>query len=95
MDAPLNVRQQRKLETANKAVAAARKLWAEPGTYEAVGIREIASEMGMSTGAVFANFVSKADLWRVAMGYEPPVDGPGVRDLLMRASQASTSKRAA
>lgn len=81
-----NKRQAAKLATRAKLIAAARKLWAEPGTYEAVGIREIAAEMGMSTGAVFANVASKADLWRLAMGYEPPVDGPEVRKLLRAAA---------
>lgn len=77
-----NKRQIAKAATRAKMIAAARTMWAEPGTYEAIGIREIAEEMGMSTGAVFANVASKADLWRIAMGYEPPVDGPAVRKLL-------------
>lgn len=83
----MNKRQQSKIATRAKVIAAARKLWAEPGTYEAIGIREIAAEMGMSTGAIFANFDSKADLWREAMGYEPPVDGPEVRNLLRNVAQ--------
>lgn len=82
----LNKRQIAKAATRAKLIAAARKLWAEPGTYEAVGIREIAAEMGMSPGAVFANVASKADLWRLAMGYEPPVDGPAVRKVLRAAA---------
>lgn len=85
----LNRRQQSKIATANKVIESARRLWAEPGTYDTVGIREIAAGAGMSTGAVFANFVSKADLWRTAMGYEPPVDGPEVRALLMGLSDVS------
>lgn len=88
----INRRQHAKAQTRAKALASARRLWAEPGTYEAVGIREIAADMGMSTGAVFANFDSKADLWREAMGYEPPVDGPEVRALL---SGMATNRRAA
>lgn len=86
-DAPkLNRRQQAKLVTIQKTVAAARRLWAEPGTYEIVGIRDIAAEMGMTTGAIFANFSSKAELWRVAMGYAPPVDCRAVREALIAAS---------
>lgn len=84
---PMNRRQKAKAATRFKVVAAAAKLWFQPGTYETVGIREIAAEAGMSTGAVFANFDSKADLWRAAMGYEPPVDGPEVRALLQRMGQ--------
>lgn len=85
--APMNRRAQAKAATRAKCIAAARKLWAEPGTYESVGIREIAAEMGMTTGSIFANFTGKADLWRTAMGYEPPVDGPAVRALLQRTAQ--------
>ena len=79
----LNRRQQAKIATRFKVVASAARLWSELGSYETIGIREIAAGAGMSTGAVFANFDSKADLWRAAMGYEPPVDGPEVRALLM------------
>jgi AcrR family transcriptional regulator len=82
-DAPkLNRRQTAKVATRAKLIDAAQKLWAEPGTYEAVGIREISAEAGMSTGAIFANWKGKADLWREAMGYEPPVDSAEVRELL-------------
>jgi AcrR family transcriptional regulator len=89
----LNRRQQAKARTRTKMIEAARKLWAEPGSYERVGIREIAAEMGMSTGAVFANIASKADLWREAMGYEPPVDSHAVREFLRAA--ATYGRRAA
>lgn len=81
----LNRRQAAKAATRQKLIVAARRLWAEPGTYETVGIREIAAEMGMSTGAVFANVASKADLWRIVMGYEPPVDCLAVRAALREA----------
>mgnify|MGYP000958300183 CR=1 FL=1 len=86
-----SVRANRKAATRAKLVAAAQKLWAKPGTYEHIGIREIAAEAGMSTGAIFANWPGKADLWREAMGYEPPVDGPAVRAAL----QSATLRRAA
>lgn len=82
----VNLRNIAKAATRAKAIAAARKLWDAPGTYETQGIREIAAEMGMTTGSIFANFASKADLWREAMGYEPPVDGPEVRAVLQRAA---------
>lgn len=82
----LNRRTAAKAVTRAKVIAAAAKLWSVTGTYEIVGIREIAAEIGMSTGAVFSNFASKADLWREAMGYEPPVDGPEVREALKAAA---------
>lgn len=81
--------------TKSKVMLSARALWEQPGTYEAVGIREIAKGAGMSTGAVFANFNSKADLWRAVMGYEPPVDGPDVRQLLISLAMASAKRAAA
>ena len=77
-----NKRVAAKAATRAKVIAAARRLWAEPGSYEAATIRVIAAEAGMSTGAIFANWDSKEDLWREVMGYEPPVDGPEVRALL-------------
>jgi hypothetical protein len=43
----------------------------------------------MSTGAIFANFASKADLWREAMGYEPPVDSEAVRAALKAQADAA------
>lgn len=75
-----------KAATRAKLLAGARELWAAPGSYEAIGIRDIADHIGMSTGAVFSNWESKADLWREAMGYEPPVDGPAVRAALIAQS---------
>lgn len=52
-----------KLQTRAKVMAAARKLFSEQG-YEGATIRDIAAVAGMSTGAVFANFADKADLFR-------------------------------
>lgn len=93
-DAPkLNKRQLAKADTRAKVIAAAQALWAEPGTYEFWSIRDIAAHIGMSTGAVFANFASKADLWREAMGYEPPVDCEAVRAALK--AQAAQARWAA
>lgn len=81
-DPARNRRVAAKAATRAKVLAAARKLWAEPGTYEAVTIRILADAIGMSVGAIFSNFGSKADLWREAMGYEPPVDSAEVREAL-------------
>ena len=91
----LNRRVVAKAATRAKVIAAAAKLWSVPGTYEIVGIREIAAEIGMSTGAVFSNFASKADLWREAMGYEPPVDCAEVREALKAAAAWGSKLQAA
>lgn len=52
-----------KQQTRTKVLAAARRLFSEQG-YEGATIRDIASAAGMSTGAVFANFTDKSDLFR-------------------------------
>ena len=55
-----------KHQTRLKVLEAARQLFTEQG-YEGATIREIATSAGMSTGAVFANFTDKADLFRHIM----------------------------
>lgn len=55
-----------KQQTRLKVLAAARRLFSEQG-YEGATIRDIASAAGMSTGAVFANFTDKSDLFREIM----------------------------
>lgn len=55
-----------KQQTRNKVLAAARRLFSEKG-YEGATIRDIAAAAGMSTGAVFANFADKSDLFRDIM----------------------------
>lgn len=55
-----------KQQTRLKVLAAARRLFAEQG-YEGATIRDIAAAAGMSTGAVFANFTDKSDLFREIM----------------------------
>lgn len=62
----LNKRQLAKAATREKVLKAARELWAEPGSYERGTIRQIAEAAGMSTGAIFANFKGKAELWAAA-----------------------------
>lgn len=62
----LNKRQQAKAATREKVLQAAREMWAEPGSYERGTIRQIAEAAGMSTGAIFANFKGKAELWAAA-----------------------------
>jgi AcrR family transcriptional regulator len=55
-----------KQQTRMKVLAAARRLFSEQG-YEGATIRDIAAAAGMSTGAVFANFTDKSDLFREIM----------------------------
>jgi AcrR family transcriptional regulator len=59
---PPNRRALSKMRTRQKVLAAARELFHERG-YEAATVRDIARHAGMSTGAVFANFADKADLF--------------------------------
>jgi AcrR family transcriptional regulator len=55
-----------KIRTRRKVLDAARALFTERG-YEAATIRDIARYAGMSTGAVFANFQDKADLFEAIL----------------------------
>jgi AcrR family transcriptional regulator len=57
-----NQRAVAKRRTREKIVAAARTLFAERG-YDGATIRDIAKTAGMSTGAVFASFTDKSDLF--------------------------------
>lgn len=84
----MNKRQLAKAATRAKLIEVARILWAEPGTYEAVTIRLIATAAGLSTGSIFDNFTGKEDLWRAAMGFEPPVDSAEVREALKERATA-------
>ena len=57
-----NQRALAKQRTREKILAAAKALFAERG-YEGATIRDIAKSAGMSTGAVFASFIDKSDLF--------------------------------
>src|SRR5271167_1660782 len=57
-----NQRTLAKQRTREKIVAAATALFSERG-YEGATIRDIAKAAGMSTGAVFASFADKSDLF--------------------------------
>ena len=52
--------------TREKVLGAAKRLFMSRG-YEAATIRDIAAEAGMSTGAVFANFTDKTDLFHAVL----------------------------
>jgi AcrR family transcriptional regulator len=82
-----------KQQTRAKVLAAARRLFSEQG-YEGATIRDIAAAAGMSTGAVFANFTDKSDLFREIMAAdmqalteamtEAAARGRGVEDSLLK-----------
>jgi AcrR family transcriptional regulator len=82
-----------KQQTRAKVLAAARRLFSEEG-YEGATIRDIAAAAGMSTGAVFANFSDKSDLFREIMitdmaaladaMAEAAGHGKGVEDTLLK-----------
>lgn len=65
-------RQRQMALTRERGIAAARKLWAEPGSYDGVTVRDIAAEMGMTTGGIYARFGDKEGLWRAAFDDTPP-----------------------
>ena len=66
MPDPVNERPNRRAEnkarTRQKVLEAAKTLFMQRG-YEGATMRDIASEAGLSTGALFANFTDKADLF--------------------------------
>lgn len=70
MDRPLNRRQRAKALTQSKVLEGARELFEQVG-YEAATIRDIAARIGMSTGAIFANYEDKAALYLAAYGHAP------------------------
>ena len=93
----LNRRQAAKVRTRQKVLDAARALFAERG-YEPATIRDIAKGAGMSTGAVFANFQDKAELFEAVLGEDMTrlaetmkngaADGTTVRERLLGALTA-------
>jgi AcrR family transcriptional regulator len=81
---PASQRLLSKLRTRQKVMAAARTLFSQHG-YEAATIRDIARAAGMSTGAVFANFQDKADLFEAVMAE----DFDRVADVMRAAAEAT------
>lgn len=77
----LNRRQAAKMRTADKVLEAARHHFSTVG-WEKGTIRAIAKQAGMSTGAVFANYESKAVLYRAAMGHDPITPEQGARAII-------------
>lgn len=72
-----------KQQTRLKVLAAARRLFSEQG-YEGATIRDIAAAAGMSTGAVFANFTDKSDLFREIMTEDIAALVAAMRDAAVR-----------
>src|SRR5436190_413215 len=72
-----------KQQTRLKVLAAARKLFSDEG-YEGATIRDIAAAAGMSTGAVFANFTDKSDLFREIMHDDMEALTAAMRDAASR-----------
>ena len=87
----MNKRVEAKEKTRQKAVEAARKAFAVTD-YHAVSIRDLAKAMGMSTGAIFANFTGKADLWRASMPLPVPADDQRTRATMYLISAAMASR---
>jgi AcrR family transcriptional regulator len=85
----LNRRQAAKVRTRQKVLEAARALFAERG-YEPATIRDIAKVAGMSTGAVFANFQDKAELFEAVLSE----DLLKLAETMRTAAAAETSVRA-
>lgn len=82
-DAPrLNRRQRAKIETRAKVLAAAKEQFADGG-YEAATIRTIVNAVGMSTGALFANFKDKETLYREIYGVPPVNNEEGRRAMIL------------
>ena len=85
----LNRRQAAKVRTRQKVLDAARQLFAERG-YEPATIRDIAKGAGMSTGAVFANFQDKAELFEAVLA----ADLVRMAETMKAAAAAENSVRA-
>lgn len=79
----------RKAATREAVIAAARGLFDRDG-YEATTIRAIAAAAGMSTGAVFAHFEGKAELWAHLYGH-PPITPEQAAALQARATEAEAA----
>lgn len=78
-----------KAKSAERILAAARKLFARDG-HKGATIRDIAAEAGMSTGAIFANYKNKSELYRAAHGHDPITPEQGRR--LLEAQTMGASK---
>ena len=90
----LNRRQAAKVRTRQKVLDSARQLFAERG-YEPATIRDIAKGAGMSTGAVFANFQDKAELFEAVLSADMVQVAETVRAAAASESSVKARLRAA
>lgn len=83
---PLNRRQAARELTQRLVLDGARELFRKDG-YEATTMRTIASSIGRSTGAIFAHYDTKDELYVAALGHAPlsPERGLQLVDVLRRA----------
>lgn len=90
--AKLNRRQQAKARTRVKVMQAARDLFGELG-YDGATIRDIAKRAGMSTGAVFANFTDKTDLFEAIYAEDSEAMMDAMRDAVGSDTKAGVAQR--
>lgn len=76
-DAP-GVRQAGKARSRQSLLQAAKQLFVERG-YEGATMREIAARAGLSTGAVFASFADKADLFDAVLQADAEIQAQAMR----------------
>ena len=79
-----NQRALAKRRTREKVLAAGKRLFSEHG-YEGATIRDIARDAGMSTGAIFASFADKSDLFGEILAAE--------QDALLATMRAARAER--
>jgi AcrR family transcriptional regulator len=79
-----------KQRTRQKILQVAKKLFADRG-YEGATIRDIAAAAGMSTGAVFANFADKGDLFAEIAGAEHEALLEAMRDAAQHKAPAQAA----
>ena len=75
----MGLRQDKQIATRERIVSVARGLF-QSMPYDQVTIRLIASGVGMTTGAIYANYPNKSEIWWAAMGSPPPIDSPILRN---------------
>lgn len=77
------VRAAGKARSRSKLLEAAKRLFMERG-YEGATVRDIASAAGLSTGAVFASFSDKADLFNAVLLADCPTQIEAMDEVLAR-----------
>lgn len=75
------IRERQKADTRKAIMASANKLFHIHG-YEGIGMREIAKDIGVSTGAINAHFKGKDDLYQQSMGHRPVSSDTGIAAII-------------